>query len=703
MAKRGHIKISDLPDLLAEWDWEKNTKDPSVVSRGAVKKYWWICKKGHSFDMSPNSRTNKSKSQSCPYCSGKRVLKGSNDLATIHPEVEPMWDWDKNSLSPYEIPGSSKKRIYLKCENGHQFTRIPANSLGSVITCRQCSGYQLTWESSVAGWIGANNDLWSKKNSTPPSEVKANEKSTKYWWVCELGHLWAESPHNQLKRLKGDDWCPFCSNRKLLVGFNDLESTHPDIAHLVTTENPRQIISTSTKRISFTCPEYKDHVFMSSPLDMCNGRKCPYCTGRSVKVGFNDFATVHPDLATKVSASSEVKPHQITAGSNKKLTFNCDNGHTYQSSAKNASIGYGCPYCSSRKLSKENSIQITHPDIAKRFSSKSKHSPSEVSIGSHKKVMLICKNNSNHFYEISCGNIIPWDSCPHCPRNNDSTPENEIVEYVRSIIDCSVIQRDTKFLGGRKELDIYIPDRKIAVEFNGLYWHTESAGKDRSYHYSKWRKCRDRGIQLITVWEDEWRDKRPIIEKMLAHKLGVSEEIRTFARKTTVVELDSAVAREFCDTHHIQGSANGSVYLGLENDSGELVAVSVWCKNGTTLYLDRYCTSTTVIGGMGKLLKAGKAWARNNNCYRIVTFADHQVSDGNLYETLGFTKDKELPPDYKYVVGGRRKHKFGYRLKRFQSDPKLLYKPGYTETQLAQLNGLERVWDCGKTRYVMEV
>ena len=253
------------------------------------------------------------------------------------------------------------------------------------------------------------------------------------------------------------------------------------------------------------------------------------------------------------------------------------------------------------------------------------------------------------------------------------------------------------------ELDIYIPDRGIAIEYNGLYWHTESAGKDRSYHYNKWRECKDKGIQLVAIWEDEWRDNRGLVEKMIDHKLGVSDDRKVFARKTTVVQVESSVARDFCDTHHIQGSANGSAHIGLKDRAGELVAISVWRKNRNNLYLERYCTSTTVVGGMGKLLKAGKTWARNNDCYKIVTFADHQVSDGNLYEKLGFTKEKELPPDYKYVADGQRKHKFGYRLKRFQNDPELLYREGYTETQLAQLNGLERVWDCGKTRYVMEV
>jgi len=107
-----------------------------------------------------------------------------------------------------------------------------------------------------------------------------------------------------------------------------------------------------------------------------------------------------------------------------------------------------------------------------------------------------------------------------------------------------------------------------------------------------------------------------------------------------------------------------------------------------------------VVGGMGKTLKAGTKYAQKQNVDKIVTFSDHQVSDGGLYEKLGFSCDKELSPDYRYVASGERIHKFNYRLKRFRNDPELEYREGLTEKELAQINGLERVWDCGKTRWV---
>lgn len=82
-------------------------------------------------------------------------------------------------------------------------------------------------------------------------------------------------------------------------------------------------------------------------------------------------------------------------------------------------------------------------------------------------------------------------------------------------------------------------------------WHSESQGKDRYYHYNKWKACSDKGIQLITIWEDEWRDKQDIVKSMLSHKMGVSQGARVYARTCTVSPLTAAVAREFLDTYHI--------------------------------------------------------------------------------------------------------------------------------------------------------
>ena len=106
---------------------------------------------------------------------------------------------------------------------------------------------------------------------------------------------------------------------------------------------------------------------------------------------------------------------------------------------------------------------------------------------------------------------------------------------------------------------------------------------------------------------------------------------------------------------------------------------------------------------IGKMLKYIKEKVKEESFVEIVTFADHCVSNGNIYEKLGFIKDKDIEPDYFYFYKRKRRHKFGFRKKRFKNDPELLYKDNMTEKELADLNGIIRVYDCGKTRYVFYI
>jgi hypothetical protein len=250
------------------------------------------------------------------------------------------------------------------------------------------------------------------------------------------------------------------------------------------------------------------------------------------------------------------------------------------------------------------------------------------------------------------------------------------------------------------ELDFYLPELKIAVEFNGVYWHSEKH-KDRNYHYAKWKKCQDIGVQLIQIWEDDWNQRKDIILSSLQRKLRVSNDKRVYARNTQLAILDTDAARSMLDSHHIQGFASGSYYLGLKDKAtDELVAVMV-LKNNSKNELDiiRYATSANVTGGFSKILKyVLKEYSPES----IITFSDHCISDGSLYSNNGFIVDKEIRPDYSYLVLSKRVHKFGYRVQRFESDPNLVYQDGLSESQLADLNGLLRVWDAGKTKWRLQ-
>lgn len=275
-----------------------------------------------------------------------------------------------------------------------------------------------------------------------------------------------------------------------------------------------------------------------------------------------------------------------------------------------------------------------------------------------------------------------------------SQPEAALADFVDAL-GVESVRGSRKVIPGHQELDIYIPERNFAIEFNGNYWHSEDkVGRD--YHHAKWLACKEQGIQLLQIWEDQWGDRRAVVEQMIARKVLGSKTPGIGARKTVVVDLDRATSDAFLEPMHIQGGATGGYYIGLVHEDA-LVAVGVFKRRGDgATELIRYASTLTVQGGLSKMMKRiGPG--------RYVTFADHCVSDGGLYERTGWTKDSEIKPDYRYLVDGARLHKFNYRLARFRRDPGLLWEDGLTERQLADLNGLSRIWDAGKTRYVLDV
>ena len=415
----------------------------------------------------------------------------------------------------------------------------------------------------------------------------------------------------------------------------------------------------------------------------------------------------------------ERSPDDFHSRSRTAVTWSCPNcGDSFVCSPRSfqpvCSCGHGTPgkvrvtYLKGRTTySKvvsppENSLRVVASEVASLLSPSNSVGADELFYNSAKRVLWRCPKG--HEWEAPVYQRVNGGTgCPECSHNGKSGAEEELRNYVIKLLGADAVIANDRTVIPPHELDMYVPERNIAIEYNGLYWHNERQGRSKGYHRDKVLACKNAGVQLITVWEDEWQYRRDTVKSMIAHKLGVSSEGRVFARQTKVEKLTAQQAREFCECYHIQGFVQGSLYAGLVDSAGGLVAVSVWRKNGTHAYLERYCTSQVVVGGMGKLLAYGLAWARLAGAVDIVTFADLCVSDGGLYEKLGFVEDKVIRPDYKYVVNGRRAHKFNYRKKRFKEDPNLVWGDGLSESELAILNGIDRVWDCGKIRYTLQV
>ncbi len=313
--------------------------------------------------------------------------------------------------------------------------------------------------------------------------------------------------------------------------------------------------------------------------------------------------------------------------------------------------------------------------------------------GSNQKVWWVC--DKGHEWEATVKDRSRGTNCPTCSKNY-SSPEEKIAQHLTKLGVPYIRNDKTKI--NPHELDFYLPTNNIAIEFNGLYWHSENKGKGKNYHYNKWSECQKQGIQLLQIWEDDWNTNPELVLTTITHKLHKNNTPAVYARNTIIEKISQQEAKIFLNKNHIQGFASGSRYLGLKTKvNNNLTAVMVTKKQPLeTIDIIRYATATRTVGGFSKLLKYIETTYQPK---KIITFADHTISNGNLYQTNGFNIAKELKPDYKYIVNKKRVHKFGYRLDRFKKDPNLIWQPNLTERELAEINNLPRIWDAGKTKY----
>lgn len=297
-----------------------------------------------------------------------------------------------------------------------------------------------------------------------------------------------------------------------------------------------------------------------------------------------------------------------------------------------------------------------------------------------------------------CTNILPIN-----PNNNKNT---SIEIFIKNILDennINYISNDRHVLNG-KELDIYIPDKNLAIECNGIYSHS-SKYKDSKYHYNKYKDCLSKNIQLITLWEDQIKNTPDIVKSLLLSKLGIFD-IRIGARKCTVKEIDFKTCFEFLNNNHIQGACQSKVRLGLYYNNN-LVSVMTFgnpigCsgnKNNKSHILKRFCSlkGWQIIGGANKLLQF---YIKKYNPDIIESFACNDISNGNLYKKLGFIETHHNA-SYWYIKGMKRYHR-----STFTKDAivKKGWKPindyTWTESEVMKEQGYYKIYDCGQTKYI---
>jgi hypothetical protein len=333
------------PDLALE----ANGWDPATLTRSSNKVVLWKCKLGHAWKTKPATRVL---GVGCPICGGKVVLVGFNDLETLLPEIAlQAYGWDPKSFTK-----GSQTRKKWRCNLGHIWTAsISSRSRGS--GCPICSGQQVL--------VGFNDlktnfpEIASEAFGWDPTTVTVGStKKTLNTWKCKLGHVWKTSI---AKRTAGSG-CPFCEGQKAWPGFNDLATTHPDLASEAYGWDPSMVMAGSDKVLSWKCSV--GHIWRVRVANRKKGGKCPICLGQRVLIGYNDIATTHPEIATE---AYEWDPLTLTAGSGLRRKFKCAEGHIWETVVghRTGSNPTGCPSCSETGFSpiKDGYLYFMyHPD-----------------------------------------------------------------------------------------------------------------------------------------------------------------------------------------------------------------------------------------------------------------------------------------------------------------------------------------------------
>jgi hypothetical protein len=294
-----------------------------------------------------------------------------------------------------------------------------------------------------------------------------------------------------------------------------------------------------------------------------------------------------------------------------------------------------------------------------------------------------------------------------CLKNNYvSKPEQTIRNYFKENYPELECIYNNRSIVAPKELDLYFPTKNVAIEFCGLYWHSDSSGRDRRYHYEKMMGCFKNNIRLITIFEDEFINNFDNVISRICQAIG-NTETRVFARKCIIKEIPVKEANIFFKENHLQGRVNAIKAWGLFKDEKLVSACSVGnllrkhVSKNKVIELKRFCSlrHTTIVGGANKLFNRVIKYAKDMNYDEIRSYCDMRYANifNTVYDVLGFsllTFSKYTPHYFKNGVRYRN-----YSLRKTPEE-RLLNK---TEYQLRKEQGYDRIWDCGHRTYVYAI
>ena len=336
-----------MPTLAEEWDYDNNSSTPEKMAAFSSEYVWWKCERGHQWQTQVRSRSiRKSK---CPYCAGRKPIKGMTDLKTINPTLAKEWDMKKNKeLSPENVLPGTNRKVWWKCKKGHSFMMeiSKRNSRGD--GCPYCSGrYPVLGVNDLGTLHPEAKKFWNEQvNGSIQNYTSSSGR--KVGWVCEKNHTWVRMISMQVM----SNYCPYCNGKQLIKGENDLKTLFPKLAREFDEEKNKEksinVKPSAHSKYYWKCS--KGHSWKTELQNRLQGKGCPYCAGKYPIKGENDLATLYPWLLDEWNYELNLKsPDEYLPKSNKKVWWQCEKGHIWKALISERTRGTGCPECIKEK------------------------------------------------------------------------------------------------------------------------------------------------------------------------------------------------------------------------------------------------------------------------------------------------------------------------------------------------------------------
>lgn len=524
------------------------------------------------------------------------------------------------------------------------------------------------------------------------SKVEYVNSTTKVCIICPIhGEFW-QTPQAHARGNK----CPKCANIKRGDTFRS--SSDDFIKKAIEIHGDQYDYSkveykNSNEKVCIICKEHGE--FWMTPMNHLLGQGCPKCSDRGLNTEeiIEMFKKKHGDKYD-YSKVEYVRMHD-------KVCIICPiHGEFWQTPSKHL-LGQGCPKCGKIKMAESNTMSTEDfiNQAIKIHGDKYDYSNTQYN-GTYEQVDIICPKHGP-FKQVANYHL-NGHGCPRCGAVI-SHFEDEVSSFIVDELKIEIIRNDRKILEGN-EIDILIPHYKIGIECDGLKWHSEEY-KPNNYHLDKTEKCKEKGIRLIHIFEDEWEFKKNIVKDKIKTLIGCNTE-RIYARdKNCSVKIPSLEEkRDFLNQNHIQGDVNDTIRYGLYYKD-ELIALMTFGKPRINLgrkatrddeyELLRYCSKIgfNAVGGAGKLFKR---FISEHSPKVIISYCDMRYSIGGLYEKIGFKLSHISQPNYYYIIGNNRKNRFKFRKSELIKEG---FDPNKTEHEIMLERGIYRIYDCGNLVY----